>query len=132
MGRNFGYLLEGYEPKAWWGEVVIKKADLASTAIITYTNLASDTRAKLLLYAAQSSIATSVQLSFAPYDDRQIGLLDRVENLGLFVRNMLFTGISFCLLFQMSSMITMFIAACLLMGNVAFLMKLIMHAVDDW
>merc|ERR1711904_308943 len=130
--RNFGYLLEGYEPRSWHWEIVVKKIDLLMTAIITYTSIASDMRAKLLLYAGQASVATCVQLSNCPYDDRQLNLLDRVENLGLFVRNALFSGVSFCLLFSTNAIITMSIAAILLTGNVAFLGKLALHSADDW
>merc|ERR1712224_588586 len=132
MGRNFGYLLEGYEPRSWHWEIVVKKIDLLATAVITYTSIASDTRAKLLLYAGQASVATCVQLSHRPYDDRQLNLLDRVENLGLFVRNALFSGVSFCLLFSTSAVITVTIAGVLLLGNVTFLAKLGLHSADDW
>merc|ERR550514_2281742 len=130
--RNFGYLLEGYEPRSWWWEVIVKKFDLLTTAVITYTSVASDVRAKLILYAAQSSVATSVQLAYSPFDDRQLSLLDRVEILGLMVRNIMFTGVAFCLLFSTTPSVTMVIAGFMLAGNFAFLGKLAMHGADDW
>merc|ERR1711865_267137 len=100
--RTFGYLLEGYEPRSWYWELVMKKVDLLATAIITYTSLATDTRAKVLLYAVLASVAITVQISYKPYDNRSVNLLDHVENFGLGTRFMVFWSVALCLLFDTS------------------------------
>merc|ERR1719482_2111969 len=109
--RNFGYLLEGYEPQFWHWELWVKKVDLLATALITYTSITNDPRAKILLYSVQAAIFYGLQLFLSPYDNRSLLLLDRMENTGLLVRECLFTGIAFCLLFDTSKSITLVISA---------------------
>jgi len=130
--RNFGYLIEGYEPQTWGWELTVKKADLLTTSLITYTSVAPDTRAKLLLYSMQSFIALAVQLSAGPFDDRQLRLLDRMETTGLIVRNVLFTGIAIALLFDLSTSLVLFIALVITISVLIFLVRLVFHSIDDF
>jgi len=130
--RNFGYLIEGYEPQTWSWELTVKKADLMTTAMISFTSLASDSRAKLLLYSMQSFIALAVQLSAGPFDDRQLRLLDRMETTGLIVRNVLFTGIAIALLFDLSNNLVLFIALLVSVSVLVFLVRLLFHSIDDF
>lgn len=130
--RTFGYLLEGYEPRSWWWEIVWKKTDLLVVALITYTSIAVDERAKLILYAIWSLIVLMVQISYSPYDNRQIDLLDRIEKLGLYVRCAMFVGIAFYVVFGPPRFITLTIAATIVVGTLAYLLKLAIHLADDW
>jgi len=77
-------------------------------------------------------MAVTAQLSQTPFDDRQLCLLDRVENIGLCVRYMMFTGIATALLFDAGAAITMTIAGILLIANAAFFGKMLIHGADDW
>jgi len=130
--RNFGYLIDGFEPSSWWWELIVKKADLFCTGVIAYTSLATDSRSKLLLLSTQASIAYALQLATGPYDDRHIRLLDRMENMGLFVRNMLYAGISLALIFGTSGNVTQSIAVVVTIANLCFALKIAMHIMDDW
>jgi len=134
--RTFGYLLEGYEPRSWWWEMIVKKIDLLVVAIITFTSLANDPRAKLLLYAFVALIAVMVQIAYSPYDNRQVNLLDRVENLGLFSRATLFCGVAFCLLLDSPSSgifsVSFFVACLIIFTMIVFMAKLVVHSCDDW
>jgi hypothetical protein len=130
--RNFGYLLEGYEPQYWYWELLVKKVDLLATALITYTSVANDPRAKILLYSVQAAIFYALQLYLAPYDNRQLKLLDRMENTGLLVRETLFTGIAFVLLFDTSASFTMGICGILVGLNAYFVLGVAIHMADDY
>jgi hypothetical protein len=130
--RNFGYLLEGYEPQFWYWELWVKKVDLLATALITYTSITNDPRAKILLYSVQAAIFYGLQLFLSPYDNRSLLLLDRMENTGLLVRECLFTGIAFCLLFDTSKSITLVISALLLAANGQFVVSVFWHMADDF
>jgi hypothetical protein len=130
--RTFGYLLEGYEPRCWHWELLWNKMDLLATAVITYTSLASDTRAKVLLYAVLASVAITLQISYQPYDNRNVNLLDHVEMFGLTVRFLVFWGVAFCLLFDTSATETMIVAGVVLTFSMLFLLQLGLYASDDW
>jgi hypothetical protein len=129
--RNFGYLLEGYEPRAWWWEILVRKLDLLAAALITYTSIAPELKSKILLYAVLASTALGLQISIEPFDDRKLHLLDTVEKIGLFCRYLLFTGLSICILIDTRGM-NVYIAAVMFASNIVFFVKLSLHAGDDW
>lgn len=129
---QFGYLLEGYEPRTWHWELLMKKMDLLMTAIITYTSLAPDTRAKVLLYAVLASMAITMQISYTPYDNRAINLLDHVENAGLAARFCVFWGVAICLLFDFTKIQTMIVAGLVMSFSLFFMFQLFVYATDDW
>eukprot|EP00929_Paragymnodinium_shiwhaense_P045335 TRINITY_DN23175_c1_g1_i1.p1 TRINITY_DN23175_c1_g1~~TRINITY_DN23175_c1_g1_i1.p1 ORF type:complete len:974 (+),score=258.09 TRINITY_DN23175_c1_g1_i1:399-3320(+) len=129
--RNFGYILEGYEPRVWHWEVTAKKIDLFIMALVAYTSIAADPRTKLLLYALWSLIIIMIQIAFVPYDNRSINLLDRIENLGLIVRAMLFVGIKLCLLFTPGKQVVDGMAWLTVIAAVAWCARLALHICDD-
>lgn len=130
--RNFGYLLEGFEPNYWFWELSVKKADLFFTAVFSTTSIAGDERAKILLYSVQAAIAFAVQLWIEPYDNRQLSLLDSMEALGLFVRECVFTGVAFTLLFGTPNSVTLLISVTLFILVLQFLVSMAIHMADDF
>merc|ERR1719440_2612744 len=54
--------------------------------VVTYTNVASDPKAKVLCYAALAGGFLIAHVLYAPFDDRKTSLCDRIEMLGLVVR----------------------------------------------
>ena len=48
--RTHGYFYAGLRPEYWWWDLVVKRADVCTFMLISYTNLVLDARAKLLWY----------------------------------------------------------------------------------
>jgi hypothetical protein len=130
--RTFGYVLEGYEPRSWWWDISVKKVDLVLVAVICYTSLAADPRTKLLLYMIWSLIMIMIQIAYGPYDNRQIDLLDRVENFGLLVRAGLYCGVAFCLLFGTPPFLSNITAYSIIAATASFVLKVVIHLLDDF
>ena len=49
-GRRYGFFIEGYEPGFWYWDIIVKRFDIALMNLVTYTSLADDEKAKLLLF----------------------------------------------------------------------------------
>eukprot|EP00927_Polykrikos_kofoidii_P019674 TRINITY_DN19222_c0_g1_i1.p1 TRINITY_DN19222_c0_g1~~TRINITY_DN19222_c0_g1_i1.p1 ORF type:complete len:1354 (-),score=147.35 TRINITY_DN19222_c0_g1_i1:178-3819(-) len=130
--RNFGYLISGFEPKMWWWEIVFKKVDLLITVIITYTPLSTDLTTKVLLYSVQSGWALTMQIHLAPFDNRKIKLLDRVETISLVVRYLLFNILAIYLLVDLGITINAIMSALLIAAFIQFLLSVLVHSLDDW
>ena len=81
------------------------------TCVAVYTELVHDARAKLILLAACVGIFCSTQNIGHPYDDRQTGLLNRVEESGLMVRLMVQRTIQVLLFVHSGPLIVLVCAA---------------------
>merc|ERR1719473_2178197 len=97
--RRFAYFIAGYEvDKAYW-DIAVKKLDNLLTITITYTNLCSDPKAKLLSYAVLAGAFLIIHVMNSPFDDRKNCLCDRIEMLGLMARFMSFALFEMLLIF---------------------------------
>ena len=48
--RTYGYFIQGLEPRFWYWDLAVKRADIGLMLLVAYTSLADDDKAKLLLF----------------------------------------------------------------------------------
>ena len=48
--RRYGYFIQGLEPRFWYWDLVVKRADIGMMLVVAYTSIANDAKAKLLLF----------------------------------------------------------------------------------
>jgi hypothetical protein len=109
--HRFGYFYQGFEPDYWWWELLVKRLDSLTVLVITFTNVVPDAKAKLLLYLVLSGFWWACHNESHPYDDRNNGLLDRIESMAMKARFGCFFTITVLLLFNASPLFAMVIAA---------------------
>ncbi|CAE7938699.1 unnamed protein product [Symbiodinium necroappetens] len=97
--RLFGYFIEGLEPRFWYWELVVKRLDIGLMLLIASTSIATDDKAKLLLFALNSGIQLAVTAWLKPYSNSQAEVLDFLECLLLGARFVLFTTVTMLLIF---------------------------------
>lgn len=118
--RRYGYFIEGYEPKFWWWDILVKRADIGLMNIVTFTSLASDEKAKLILYPVVSGTMLAIAAWYQPFANTQAAILDFIEMSLLSFRFFLFSMIALLLIFHPSSDMTFILGAILvvLLGTV--------------
>ena len=104
--RRFGYFIEGYEPKFWWWDILVKRADIGLMNIVTYTSMASDEKAKLILYPVVSGTMLAIAAWYQPFANTQAAILDFIEMSLLSFRFFLFSMIALLLIFHPSADMT--------------------------
>ena len=87
---------------------------------VTFTNIAYDIRAKLMLFSLLAGTWWAVHSAAAPFDNRQNSTLDKMESLGLRTRFFTFSLIQFMLMFDAPAFITWTVAGILLSANAYF------------
>jgi len=77
--RNFGFLYNGFQPRFYYLEIVymFRKAAVLSALIIP------SAQGRLLVMLVIGSVFMGVHIRCEPYDDRDFGVLDRLEFLAL-------------------------------------------------
>lgn len=98
--RKYGYFCEGYEPRYWWWDILVKRADIGLMNIVTYTSIASDGKAKLLLFPFVSGCMLAIAAWYQPFANTQAEILDFLEMCLLSFRFFLFSTISVLLIFN--------------------------------
>lgn len=98
--RRYSYFVSGYEKEWCSWDISVKKLDNLATIVITYTSIASDIKAKILLYAVLAMSCWTIHSLYMPFDDRKNMLCDRVENMGLCVRFLIFGALALLLVFS--------------------------------
>mmetsp|Transcript_74323 Transcript_74323/g.170430 ORF Transcript_74323/g.170430 Transcript_74323/m.170430 type:complete len:511 (+) Transcript_74323:136-1668(+) len=119
--KVFGYLVQGLESEFWWWELVVKRLDILVVAIIAYTPIVYDVRGKLVLYGIVSTCALVVHVQYQPFDDRQAGLLDRVELRALQARAFTFWALTCLFIFEAIPKVAKAIAGVMLASNAIFI-----------
>jgi len=127
--RHFGYFFFGYEPHAWWWDIIVKRIDVGLMMCVAYTSIADDAKARLLLFPLISGLFLFITAWFRPFDDRWSGILDYVETASLAVRFALFSCIALLLIFNTTSMVTGFFAILITAMVVCFVVFIVFHIV---
>lgn len=102
--RQFAYFYNGYEPKVYWWEILVKKGDVLSLYLISFTEVLPDPRAKL-----------------PPFDDRKNRLADRLEMAALGVRFGTLLGVQILLMVDAPAGIAALVAGIMIVMNAWFL-----------
>jgi len=96
--RRFGYFINGFEPRFWWYDLVVRRLDIACMMLVTYTSLTDDQRAKLLSYPVISGAQMAICAWLQPFENSQAQILDFFE-IGLAIfRFLLFSMVSVILI----------------------------------
>eukprot|EP00438_Fugacium_kawagutii_P024221 Skav223082 [mRNA] locus=scaffold419:250247:251663:+ [translate_table: standard] len=111
--RKFGFFIQGYEPKFWWWDIIVKRLDVGVMKGLTYTSVVSDAKAKLLLFPIFSGFQLGLFTWFKPFHEAQGGILDVLEMCLLIVRFCLFSIVSIILIFNPPRTIAMVLAVLL-------------------
>eukprot|EP00929_Paragymnodinium_shiwhaense_P022251 TRINITY_DN14259_c0_g3_i2.p1 TRINITY_DN14259_c0_g3~~TRINITY_DN14259_c0_g3_i2.p1 ORF type:complete len:656 (-),score=133.73 TRINITY_DN14259_c0_g3_i2:163-1926(-) len=117
----------GYDVRHCTWDVIVKRLDILCTCIITYTNIAADTKAKLLCYAALAGLMLALHADQKPFENRKTKLLDRMEFAGLAVRFVSFTGVELILVFNPYMQVSLVVCVIIVAANMWFLVVLWLH-----
>jgi len=101
--RTFGYFIQGYEYNYWWWDLVTKRFDIGVMMIITYTSIAPDDKAKLMLLPFVSGVMLALNAWNKPLINVQAEILDVVESSLLGFRFLMFSMIAAMLIFNPSA-----------------------------
>ena len=104
--RRYGFFIEGYEPGFWYWDIIIKRFDIAIMNLITYTSLADDEKAKLLLFPFVSGTQLAIAAWCRPFTNDQAEILDFMEMCLLSFRFVLFSMVAVLLIFNPSAEVT--------------------------
>ena len=121
--RRYGYFIEGYEPQFWWWDILVKRTDIGLMNVVTYTSIADDEKAKLLLFPFISGGMMAVAAWCKPFANTQAEILDFLEMSLLSFRFVLFSAVCMLLVFNPSPEATYAVAgtlALLLAGICAY------------
>ena len=111
--RKYGYFCEGYEPRYWWWDILVKRIDIGFMNIVTYTSIASDGKAKLLLFPFVSGCMLAIASWYQPFANTQAEILDFLEMCLLSFRFFMFSTIAVLLIFNPAAE-SMWAIACIL------------------
>ena len=121
--RRYGYFIEGYEPQFWWWDILVKRTDIGLMNVVTYTSIADDEKAKLLLFPFISGGMMAVAAWCKPFANTQAEIIDFLEMSLLSFRFVLFSAVCMLLVFNPSPEATYAVAgtlALLLAGICAY------------
>eukprot|EP00439_Symbiodinium_sp_Y106_P016148 s1282_g2.t1 len=76
---TYGYFIDGFEPAYWWWDILIKRGDVAIMMLVTYTSVADDEKAKLLIYPFISGGHLAITAWCRPFLNNQAEILDFLE-----------------------------------------------------
>ena len=98
--RKYGYFIQGFEPQYWWWDIVVKRFDILLMNLITYTSIATDEKAKLLVFPIISGCALGLCAWCQPFTNTQAEILDFLEMCLLSFRFCLFSMVAIMLIFN--------------------------------
>ncbi|CAE7232867.1 LMP1 [Symbiodinium natans] len=98
--RTYGYFIDGFEPAYWWWDILVKRADVAIMMLVTYTSVADDEKAKLLIYPFISGGQLALTAWCRPFLNNQAEVLDFLEYILSSFRFLFFSGIALLLIFH--------------------------------
>ena len=129
--RKYGFFIEGYEPRFWWWDIVVKRLDIAVMLLIAYTSIAPDDRSKLLLFPLISAIQLGIACCCKPFANDQAQILDFLEVVLMGSRFVLFAAIAVLLVLNPSSRTTLLVSVMLLLLLLVVSMFLLLHAASQ-
>ena len=107
-------------PSPRWWDIIVKRVDIGIMNIITYTNLANDEKAKLLIFPFWSGVQLTLCAWCRPFTNSQAEILDFLEMCLLSFRFILFSMVAVMLIFNPSPEMTWVLA-----GFLAFLLAVV-------
>ncbi|CAE7209264.1 Svep1 [Symbiodinium natans] len=113
--QRYGYFMQGYEPKFWYWDLLVKRLDVALMMLFTYTAIVPDSEAKLLLFPVLSGIQVIATAWLKPFINNQAEILDMLEVVLGTVRFILFSSVSALLILQPGTGATYVIAVLVLL-----------------
>ena len=126
-GRRYGFFIEGYEPGFWYWDIIVKRFDIALMNLVTFTSLADDEKAKLLLFPFISGAMLAIAAWCRPFTNDQAEILDFMEMCLLSFRFVLFSMIAVLLIFNPSAEVTYVIAGTLVLALGCICMYFALH-----
>ncbi|CAE7405136.1 UVR8 [Symbiodinium sp. CCMP2592] len=127
--RRYGYFFQGLEPKFWWWDILVKRADVGMMMLVTYTSVVPTPVAKLLLFPVLSGFQACLAAWVKPYVNDQAGLLDMLEVILTGIRFLLFSSVSSLLVMNTSPEITRGTAYLLFLVLVVTCIYFVLHMV---
>eukprot|EP00930_Biecheleria_cincta_P081419 TRINITY_DN7036_c0_g1_i5.p1 TRINITY_DN7036_c0_g1~~TRINITY_DN7036_c0_g1_i5.p1 ORF type:complete len:1115 (-),score=139.33 TRINITY_DN7036_c0_g1_i5:27-3209(-) len=124
--RNLGFFVNGLEGKWFFWDLLVKRLDILLVHVVVYSQLIPDVRAKLLCLAGIAGSFYALHSATHPFDKRQCGLLDRVEEWGLGVRFFTFLAIEFILLLNTKPMVTFALVIVLILTNAHYVLTMLL------
>ncbi|CAJ1379513.1 unnamed protein product [Effrenium voratum] len=109
--RRYGYFIQGFEAQFWWWDIVVKRFDVGLMNLVTYTSLAADDKAKLLLFPILSGVQLWLCAWCQPFTNSQNSILDVLEMCLLSFRFAMFSLVSIMLIFHPSAATTYVLSA---------------------
>ena len=126
-GRRYGFFIEGYEPGFWYWDIIVKRFDIALMNLVTYTSLADDEKAKLLLFPFISGAMLAIAAWCRPFTNDQAEILDFMEMCLLSFRFVMFSMIAVLLIFNPSAAVTYAVAGTLVLALGCICMYFALH-----
>ena len=77
--RKYGFFIQGFEPQYWWWDIIVKRFDILSMNLVTYTSIATEEKAKLLTFPIISGCALGLSAWCKPFTNTQAEILDFLE-----------------------------------------------------
>merc|ERR1712232_1231195 len=99
--------------------------------LITFTSVAEDAKAKLLLYPLFTGLMLAITAWCKPFDDRAGRLLDLVETLCLGTRFFMFSIFAVLLIFQTRDGVTFVFAYGLIISLVLFCIYFLLQIIEQ-
>ena len=125
--RRYGFFIEGYEPGFWYWDIIVKRFDIAIMNLVTYTSLADDQKAKLLLFPFISGTMLAIAAWCRPFTNDQAEILDFMEMCLLSFRFVLFSMVAVLLIFNPSAEVTYIFAGILVLALACICMYFALH-----
>ncbi|CAE7029998.1 ZEP [Symbiodinium natans] len=97
--RRYGFFIRGLEPRYWYWDILVKRADTCLMLLVANTSIADDNNAKLLLFPLISGLMLAINNWYKPYSNGQAQILDYIEFILLLTRFVLFSSVSALLIF---------------------------------
>ncbi|CAK9031780.1 unnamed protein product [Durusdinium trenchii] len=130
--RKYGYFIQGYEPQYWWWDIIVKRLDVGLMKLTTYTSMAADEKAKLLLFPILSGFQLGIFSWYKPFIHSQGGILDILEMCLLIARFTLFSAISIILIFNPSQAVAWVLAGALVLLLGCTLAFFLLHTISQF
>jgi len=122
--RVYAYFINGYNIDNLFWDVLVKRLDLFCTILITYTNITTDTKSRILCYTLIAGSVLLLNVFRKPFDKRKNRLLDRIEVQGLCVRFGTYSMLEAALIFNPGILVSTILATGVLIINAGYILSI--------
>jgi len=129
--RLLGFFYVGLEPKYYYWELCVKRADVLVVFMVAYTHVLPNQNAKLIAYMGLAGISWVCHTTSTPYDNIRGKLVDRTEYLALQTRHVTFFMLNVMLLMNGTLLLNSFLAAFILGMNGLLILRTALAIISE-